>query len=76
MSQSIPYNNGGFGNVYIFKLKSLKGDSIKMAFREIKKSIIDFLGSQFISVAKINFGIHFQFLSLQNECAFSWKQEL
>ena len=38
--------------------------------------LLFFGGAQIFLVEKIYFGIHFQFLKIQNQCAFSWKQEL
>ena len=47
-----------------FQIETLEGG---WHFKKSRKSIINFLGAQIISVAKINFGIYFQFLSLQSK---------
>ena len=51
----------------MFKLDHGRGTLSKWHFGKSRKSIINFWGAQIISVAKINFWIHFQFLSLQSK---------
>ena len=74
MSQHIPYNNGRLRNVHIFKLKPLKEDDIS---RNQENLLLIFWGPK-LSRRENQFwdSLSISVPTIQNQCAFSWKQEL